>query len=91
MGRLRVVETPNTKTLWKLEIYDGKTCIGEYERSVKHQISRKKREVASAENFLLDVYRKHGFFQVRWDGVAREKSVRVNDNEIATIPGVYWK
>jgi hypothetical protein len=91
VAKLRVLEVPNSNTLWRLEIYDGDELIGEFERSVRHHIDRKKREVRNATEFLRDIYRKHGAFQVRWDGNARQKSVRVQDVEVAVIPEQFWK
>jgi hypothetical protein len=89
--KLRVLEVPHSRTLWRLEIYDGNELIGEFEKSALHHIARKKREVRAATEFLRNIYRKNGAFQVRWDGKARQKSVRVQGIEVAVIPETFWK
>lgn len=81
-----VREEPATKTLWRLSIYDGDKLIGEYERSARHQIARKKQEVINAKEILRNVYEEYGYFCVRWDGNRRVKSVRVDGTEVRTIP-----
>lgn len=73
-----------------LTFHDG-TFIGEYERSQAADISRKKGEIAKAEQFLLSVYRKHGPFVVRWDGATRTKSVRINETPTYEVPKEHWE
>lgn len=89
---LRVTATPIGKKLNQLLIFDDKTFIGEYERSQKADIARKKREIQNAEELLLTIFRNHKQpFVVRWDGAARAKSIRVNGVEVNTIPKSMWE
>lgn len=86
-----VIEPPSGATLFRLEIRHGDQVIGEYERSREQNVTRKKAEIASAENYLLELYRLHGRFTVRWDGVSRTKVVKDEvGNKIGEIPGEYW-
>jgi len=74
--------------LSRLEVY----CrIGEYERSSAEEVERKKEEIEAAFDFLLNIYKKHGEWVVRWDGTNRQKSVRVEDQEVAILPKEYWR
>ena len=73
-----------------LEVYNGDDRIGEYERSGEGDIERKKDEIEAAFNFLLNIYKKHGEWVVRWDGTERQKSVRVEGQEVAILPKDYW-
>ena len=79
------------KKLNRLLVFSEGTYIGEYERSQKADIPRKKIEIANAESLLLSVFRKHGEFVVRWDGSARKKSVRVQGSEVTVIPKSAWE
>ncbi len=88
---LTVKHELKTKTLYELSIYHEVMLIGEYERSQQQEINRKKKEINKASTFLLDIYKEHGYFEVRWDGKKRQKSVRVNGNEVGVIPEKYWK
>ena len=47
--------------------------IGEYERTEERDIERKKAEIASAADYLVELFRKHGPFVARWDGIERTK------------------
>ncbi len=73
-----------------MEVYNGDDRIGEYERSGERDIERKKDEIEAAFNFLLDIYKEHGEWVVRWDGTERRKSVRVEGQEVAILPKDYW-
>lgn len=75
----------------QLEIFDGQTLIGEYERAQEADIERKKKEVQNAEALLLAVFRRHGPFVVRWDRLKRAKSIRVNGVEVGVIPSIHWE
>ena len=75
----------------QLEIFDGQTLIGEYERAQEADIERKKREVQNAGALLIGVFRKHGPFVVRWDRLSRTKSIRVNGVEVGVIPRTHWE
>ena len=77
--------------LFQLLIYSDGMYIGEYERSQEADVERKKREIANAEAVLLEVFRKHGPFVVRWNRQARQKSIRVNDVQVGTVPKAAWE
>ena len=79
------------KKLHRLEIYSDGTFIGEYERSQEEDIGRKKEEIELASSVLLQVFKDHGPFVVRWDGQHRQKSIRVDGTEVATIPKNCWQ
>ena len=64
---------------YSLEMYDGDIYIGEYEDSIKANIARKKREIAKAEDYLLDLHRQYQSpLRVRWG--APNKVVRCDIN-----------
>lgn len=77
--------------LHHIDILDGGIKIGEYERTERQTLERKLAEIASARDFLRDIFRQHGAFVVRWDQVSQSKSVRVNGVEVARIPEELWK
>lgn len=77
--------------LHSIDILDGGTKIGEYERTELQTMQRKLAEIANAKDFLRGVFRQHGPFVVRWDEATRSKSVRVNGVEVARIPEELWK
>lgn len=77
--------------LHSIDVLDGGTKIGEYERAELQTVERKLAEIASARDFLRDVFRQHGAFVVRWDQASQSKSVRVNDVEVARLPEELWK
>lgn len=79
------------KKLNRLDIFHDGQHIGEYERSQAADIDRKIDEINAASNLLLETYRKHGQFVVRWDGSQQKKSVRVNDIEVSSIPKECWR
>jgi len=83
--------TPQGAKLFRLEVYCDDVCIGEYERSNEREIARKEDEIHAAFGFLVDIYQKHGEWVVRWDGTKRQKSVRVEDQEVAILPKHYWR
>ncbi len=89
-GECVIKVSPITSKRFCLEVYNGDDRIGEYERSGERDIERKKDEIRAAYNFLLDVYKKHGEWVVRWDGTERRKSVRVEGQEVAILPKDYW-
>ena len=76
---IRVKERQISAERYSLAMYDGDTYIGEYEDSIKSNIPRKKREIAKAENYLLDLYKQFmSPLRVRW--VAPNKVVRCDVN-----------
>lgn len=76
----------------RLEIWRGTEFLGEYERSKDGEVDRKIEEIRSALALLLDIYRKYGSFQVRWDGKTRRKVVRVvSGEEPAAIGREHWR
>ena len=77
--------------LHQLLIFDGKTLIGEYERAQSANIDRKKKEVRNAEAQLLDVFRKHGPFIVRWNDSTKSKIIRANGIPVGTIAKSHWE
>jgi hypothetical protein len=89
-GKCVIKVSPITSKRFCLEVYNGVDRIGEYERSAERDVERKKGEIEAAFNFLLDVYEKHGEWVVRWDGTERQKSVRVEGQEVAVLPKDYW-
>lgn len=89
---LNVVAEPTSagSSLYRLEMWDGDQLIGEYERSKEAHIARKQAEVASAADYLLDLFHKHGPITVRW--VGSKKVVRdVHGNEIGEIETQHWQ
>lgn len=85
------VEPTSGPKLFRLVIRDGDQVIGEYERSTVNQIERKKAEIASAADDLLDLFRRHGPFKVRWDGAAGAKVVKDElGNAIGEISKDHW-
>lgn len=78
-------------TLHHLLLTVNGRVIGEYERSTAQHMDRKRREIQRSTPFLPFIYRKHGPFEVRWDGTALAKSVRVNGVEVAQIPTELWE
>lgn len=78
------------KKLHRLLIYVDGQYIGEYERSQESDLGRKEKEILAAIDVLAGVYKKHGKFVVRWDGVNKKKSIRVNGVEVCTIPKSCW-
>ena len=78
------------KKLNRLLIFNGGQFIGEYERSQAADIPRKTAEIANAESLLVAVFHKHGQFVVRWEGVARKKSIRVAGTEVSEVPKAAW-
>ena len=89
-NELRIEASPATPRYWRLDIFAGETLVGEYERSIEAEIERKRGEVSLASTMLLDVFRRHGAFQVRWNGDTRTKDVRVDGRLVATIPRSCW-
>lgn len=79
------------KKMNRLLIYSNGNYLGEYERSQEADIERKKEEINAAESMLLSIFEKHGEFCVRWDGEKKQKSIRVNDVEVGTIPKSAWR
>ena len=77
--------------LHRLELRVDGQFIGEYERSQAADIERKRSEVACSEGFLLQVYKNHGEFKVRWNRDRREKIVFVGDVEVGLIPRECWR
>lgn len=75
----------------RLMIYHDGQFIGEYERSQAADIERKTREIQNALPELLQIFRSHGEFQVRWDGRNNAKSVRVDGIEVWKIPRDRWE
>ena len=75
--------------LHRMEIFLQGTFIGEYERSQAEDIERKIREIELASDLLVEIYRKHGPFVVRWESC--QKSVRVNGLRVAVIPRECWQ
>lgn len=89
---LHVDVEPIGSTLFKLVIRDGDQVIGEYERSQAQHIERKKSEIAAAAEYLLERYRLHGPFIVRWDGASHAKVVKdETGNQIGKIPPEHWR
>jgi hypothetical protein len=89
-GELLIEATPATPTMYQLDVYWNDKHIGQYERSNSREVQRKILEIQGAFRLLLDVYEKHGEWVVRWDGQARQKSIRVNGREVGIIPKDYW-
>ena len=79
------------KKLNRLYIFHEGRLIGEYERSQDADIERKIEEINAASNLLLETYKQHGQFKVRWDGLHHKKSIRVNDIEVGSVPKKCWR
>ena len=69
---LTVTSVPMSTRYNQLLIFNGRTQIGEYERSQKADIARKKQELLNAEKDLLRILHSHGPFVVRWSKGAKE-------------------
>ena len=91
MSELSVKPVLIGKKLHRMEIFSGGQFIGEYERSQAADIDRKTREINCASKLLLEIFRKHGQFVVRWDGSEHKKSIRVNEIEVGTVPKECWR
>lgn len=99
MQRLSVRTRSAGNHLYHLEIYDGETHVGDYERSIRDEIPRKRKEIERSEDFLLDVYPKHCKFVVRWR--RPEKEIRTYQTGLSdpgrgaqpvdVIPRRYWQ
>lgn len=89
-GPLRVQSVSGDSAYFRLDIYDGPTLIGEYERSIDTEIDKKIIEVGLASKQLREVFQSHGAFQVRWNGFIRSKDIRVGGKTVATIPRECW-
>jgi len=99
MQRLSVRTRLAGDHLYHLEIYDGEIHVGDYERSIWDEIPRKRKEIEKSEDFLLDIYSKHGKFVVPWR--RPEKEVRTYQaglpdpgrgaQPVDVIPRRYWK
>lgn len=86
------VEPTSGPSRFRLVIHNGDQIIGEYERTGEKDIERKKAEIASAADYLLERFRKHGYFVVRWDDVERAKIVKDDDgNKIGEISKEHWR
>lgn len=89
---LIVEAQPISDTLFRLEITLDGTVIGEYERSRHADIARKTEEVNCAQYYLVERYRRHGAFVVRWDSATRTKVIRDElGNRIGEIPKACWR
>lgn len=75
----------------RLSIYYDGHLLGEYERAQAADIARKTEEIRCALPKLLDIFKAHGEFRVRWDGTRRVKSVRVSNIEVWQIPKNCWR
>jgi hypothetical protein len=85
------VEPTSGTSRLRLMIRDGDQLIGEYERTGEKDIERKKAEIASAAADLVKLFRKHGPFVVRWDGIERTKVVKDEfGNKIGEISKEHW-
>ena len=79
------------KKLHRLGIsYEGQ-FIGEYERAQLADIERKKDEINCAADLLVEIFKQHGEFKVRWNGKRREKIIYTEDIERAVIPKLCWR
>lgn len=86
------VEPTSGPSRFRLMIHDSDQIVGEYERTGEKDIERKKAEIASAADYLLELFRKHGHFVVRWDGVERAKVVKDEvGNKIGEISREHWR
>lgn len=84
-----------------MHIYHNDTHIGDYERSSPAHEERKRAEIERCANFLIDTYKQHGRFVVRWNGRDRVKEIRKYQEDstapgrggtrVDMIPERYWK
>lgn len=89
---LAVEAQPISATLFRLEISMDGTVIGEYERSRYADIARKTNEVNCAADHLVELYRRHGRFVVRWDSATRSKDIRNEfGHHIGDVPRSCWR
>lgn len=100
MTRLEIRGRPAGTNLYHLELYNGDTHIGDYERSTESEIWRKREEIERSTDLLLSTYAQHGKFAVRWNGRERIKEIRKYRDgspdpgrqapHLGTIPRRYW-
>ena len=88
---MKVITYPIGTKLHRLEIWHDGQFIGEYERAQEADIARKTDEIRAALSILLDVFKVHGQFVVRWNGARRSKIVSVNGVEVTIIPTNCWR
>lgn len=90
---LAVDVEPITDTLlFRLIIRDSDQVIGEYERARVSEIERKKEEIASAADDLVEFFRNRGQFKVRWNGIEQAKIVTDSSgNRIGKISREHWR
>ena len=84
-----------------MHIYHNGAHIGDYERSSPSHVERKRTEIQRSAEFLVDLYKRHGKFVVRWSGHDRVKEIRKYQQGSAdpgrgaprldVIPERYWK
>jgi hypothetical protein len=84
-----------------MHIYHDGTHIGDYEKSSPAHEERKRTEIQRSARFLVDHYKQHGKFVVRWNGHDRTKEVRKyqegaadpgrETSRLDVIPEKYWK
>ena len=100
MTRLEIRIRSASANLYHLELYDGDTHIGDYERSTESEIQRKRKEIERSTDLLLSTYAQYGKFAVRWNSRERAKEIRKYRDgspdparqapHLGTIPRRYW-
>ncbi len=84
-----------------MHIYHNDTHIGDHERSSLSRVERKRAEVQRSAVFLVDHYKRHGKFVVRWSGHDRVKEIRkyqegsadpgLGAPRLEVLPERYWR
>jgi hypothetical protein len=99
MQMLSVRPKPASANLYHLEIYRKNTHIGDFERSIEHEIKRKCEEVERSADFLIGIYMQHGRFVARWKSTEKEiRRYREGSSDpdrgaklLGVIPRLYWQ
>lgn len=87
---LDVVVHQATMQLYRLTIYYKGEFIGEYDRSMLHNVKEKIIEINHVADQLLKVFRERGPFIVRQDSGINKKVIFVDDKEVGVI-GLEWE
>ena len=74
-----------------MDLFDGTTFIGEYERSIPKEVERKRGEIERASEELRAVFYRYGTFVVRWNGTTRQKEIRCQGRVVGHVSSDYWR
>lgn len=101
MPELIVHTSPAGTDYVHMHNYHNDVHIGDYEKSSPAHGERKRAEIERSADFLIDTYKQHGRFVVRWNGHDRVKEIRKYQEDstdpgrgasrVDMIPERYWK